>query len=268
MPMHNSSAGEREMTSYAGRSASPEGVRVGRRLDTVEPPAPRLGQPPQEPGEQKTGECRHEKCELPALQPERCRATGMQVVPPVRGYAAEDRRAPEAERDGSRDHRRSKAAARLGIVVEGERDARRLCGAFADTDPEARQGEQPKAMRCGGERGRDRPECDRDAEQPRPYPAVGEPPEWQREQRVEERKHRAVQQPHFGITDADVVLDAGTEDREDVAIEQAHRVGERDQRQRIAGRVWEARAAHRANQRSALVCISFFLVASGMSRSS
>ena len=61
------------------------------------------------------------------------------------------------------------------------------------------------------------------------------------------------------------MLDARREDRKDVAIEEADRVGERDQRERVTGGACERRAAHNLNQRSALVCISFFFVASGMS---
>ncbi len=214
----------------------------------------------------KPGSAAIEKRKLPALESQWGNSAGVTVVPPVRGHTPEDRGTAEAERDRGGDHRRGETAARFRIAVEYQREARRLRRALADADPESREGEQREPLRGGRQPRRQRPECQRDREQPRSHPAIRQSPERQREQGVEEREHRAVQQAHLGIADVEIVLDPRRQDGKDVAIEQADGVGERHQCEGIAGRVREARAAHSLNQRSALVCISFFLVASGMSR--
>ena len=74
---------------------------------------------------------------------------------------------------------------------------------------------------------------DADRQQPGADPAVDQPPERQREQRIEQREHRAVEQPEFGIADLQVLADRGREDRQDLPVEQAHRLGGGDEEQRV-----------------------------------
>ena len=240
-------------------------MRIGGRFDAVKLPTPRFGHPPQERREDEAGSRGQQEGKLPSLEPERRCAAGVQVVPPVSGHTAKHRGAAEAQGDRGSDHRRGKAALRLGVAVEHQREPGRLRGALADADAEARQGEQRKALRGPRQCRRQRPECQRDRQQSRSHPAVRQASQRQREQGVEEREHRAIQQSHLRIADVQVVLDPRGEDRKDVAVEQADRIRERDQGERVAGRVDERRAAHSLNQRSALVCISFFFADSGMS---
>ncbi len=70
-------------------------------------------------------------------------------------------------------------------------------------------------------------------EQPGADPAVDQPPEREREQRVEQREDGAVEQAQLGIADREVGLDLRGEDREDLPVEQAHRLRRRHQEQRI-----------------------------------
>jgi hypothetical protein len=257
-------------------TARQERVWIGCCVDAIHRAAHRLAQPPHQQRERETRQRRDDQRELPAMQQDRRAARFGQPVPPVSRDPAERERPADAERDRRGEHRHDETAPVFGPVIIDQAGARGLARRLADADAEPRRREHAEAVRQPAKRGRGRPEQQRDRQQPRADPAIGQPPERQREQSVEQRKNGAEQQAHLGIADVQVGLDRGREDGENLPVEQAHRLSQRDEPKRVAralrhqsrrrpGRDGDSWIAHSLNTRSALVCISFFLVASLMS---
>lgn len=116
-------------------------------------------------------------------------------------------------------------------MIIDQAGARRLRGGFADADAEPRRRQKGKAAGEGGKPGGQRPEGDADRQQPGTDPAIGQSSDRQRKEDIEQREDRAVEQAHFRVADAQVLLDARIEDGKDVAVEQAEHLGKGHQRQ-------------------------------------
>ncbi len=104
------------------------------------------------------------------------------------------------------------------------------CGAgarFADADADAIGSEGQKAPSGPGEGGHGAPEGEADGHQLSPDPDVGQPSEWNAEDRVENREGGAVEETELSVGQSNVRFDLLCEYGENIAVDKVEDVDER-----------------------------------------
>ena len=171
--------------------------------------------------------------DLPAHADRRapCRREGR--VPAIDDQAADHQAEPAAEVDAARvDREHGRAAARRKGVGE-HREGRRRRARLADADADARRGELAEAAREARERRHQAPEGEADRDQRAPVPDVGEPPERNAEDRVEDGEGGAVEEADLGVAHAEVGFDVLGQDRDDLAVEEVEDVDEHQHAEQV-----------------------------------
>ena len=111
-----------------------------------------------------------------------------------------------------------------------------------------------KAARQTGQRRHRAPEPEPDRDEPAPIPHVGQAPEWNAEDRVEDRERGAVQEPDLRVAQLQIGFDALGEDGEDLAIDEVEDVDDDEHTEDVpgvrAGRCWRGVLVMRTGRRA------------------
>ena len=138
-----------------------------------------------------------------------------------------------AHGDGAGIDRDGLAAPFLGEGIRDQRHGARAQGRFADSHRHARDEDLHEVPRESGERGRRRPERHADGDDPGAPATVGQIPERQAHRRVEDRERRPEQETDLEVGEVEIGLDGIDQEPEDVAVDERHDIGDRQQADRV-----------------------------------
>ena len=168
------------------------------------------------------------------MQTERRRRAGEGRVPAIDDQTADAEAEPGAEVDAARVDAERRGAPRRREVVGEQRVSGGVGACLAHADTDARQGELREAACDAGERGHHAPAGEAEGDELAPIPDVGQTPERDAEDGIEDRERRAVEIAHLRVGDLQVRLDALGEDREDLAIEKIEHVDQHQHGEGVA----------------------------------